>query len=186
MLWLLLSLVQARSLPVQSHLEVVFEDVPEKKARLKLIRKAFRTAPTLTGGKDWGRVMCFVFTGGTDAAGLEKAMAKSRLTGTIREADTCSEPPVEAYIPPEAEAHRRITFFEPTEPLLARKALAYLLDGDFGVSGLQLARERSSHACLELDREVLDVELEALLATSPIRVVDIAPAANCGEALQAE
>ncbi len=166
-----------------SYREIVFDDIPPKKQRLKLIRKAFRS-PTLHGGKDWGRVVCFVYHGPVPPGSLERALQKAKLRGIIRETDGCDEPPVEAFIPPEPVAVRRLTLFEPFEPLVLRKAFDYLLQGDHGVSGFHIAPERSDRLCLELERELDDLELRTLLEAAPIRVVELERVASCAEALQ--
>lgn len=169
--------------PDAHHRQVVFAEIPDKKQRLKLIRKAYRTSRTLHGGRDWGRVVCFVYAGPVEPGSLEKALRKAGLEGTIREAESCSTPPAEAYIPPGPKAVRRVTLFEPMEPIIVRKAFAYVLTTDVGVSGLHVAPAKSDRLCLELEREVPDAQLEALLSTAPIRVIDLAAAENCVDAL---
>lgn len=163
--------------------QVVFSEAPDEKLRMKLIRKAYKASRTLHGGKDWGRVLCFVFAGPPEPGSLEKALRKSKLHGIIREADGCSDPPAEAFIPPAPEAVRRVRLTEPMEPLILRKAFGYLLDGDHGVSGLHIAPERSDRFCLELESDVPDDVLEVLLSTAPVRTTAIEPATDCGDAL---
>jgi hypothetical protein len=166
-------------IPTQHYQQVVFPTIPTDKQRLKLIRKAFKVSDTVNGGKDWGRVMCFVFNGDPEPGALDAALQKSKLIGLVRPSADCATPPGEAYIPPEPIAVRKITFDKQVEPITARSALAFVLEGDHGISGIHVPAERSNIACLELERDVGNGDIKTLLEASEIPVVAVDNTATC-------
>lgn len=185
-MWLALALASAsaqETVPPHHFQHVVFATLPSKKKRLKLIRKAMNKSEQITGGKDWGRVLCFVFQGEPTVGLLDEALERTRLPGVVRDADDCHTAPGEAYIPPDPVAVRRITLVEPTEPLLVRQALAFVMNDDNGISGLHVAPESSTFVCLELERKVRNDALYTLLETGSLHVESVTNARDCRDAL---
>ncbi|MEZ4318474.1 MAG: hypothetical protein R3F61_13260 [Myxococcota bacterium] len=164
--------------------QAVFATVPEKNARLKAIRYAMRKQPTLIGGRDWGRVVCFEFRGERDTAVLERALAKVKLEAELREAESCQVPPQEAFLPPDPVARRLVRFPEPPTAETLRSEVAALVDLDLGLSAIRIQDGVVDRVCLEFERapddEAVQFALSALtFDTSPLETVD-----DCVLALQ--
>lgn len=166
-------------IPTQHFQQIVFPTIPTDKQRIKLIKKAFKVSDTMYGGKDWGRVMCFVFNGDPEPGALDTALQKSKLIGLVRPSTDCATPPGEAYIPPEPIAVRKVTFEREVEPITARAALSFVLKGDTGISGIHVPAERSTVACLELERDVDNPAIQTLLEASEVPVTSVENVETC-------
>jgi len=169
--------------PTSKAVLVVFEDIPDAKLRLKTIRYAMRKQPSIVGGRNWGRALCFNFNGDRDLEIIELALAKSKLSGEVREADNCQEPPKEAFMPPVARASRLVPLPPGADYGVARTEFASLLDLEIGITAIRVPRDADDKLCIEFDDEPDEAALRGALDTLSFKGLEPIPVDDCVSAL---
>lgn len=168
--------------PDTQSVHVVFDDIPDDRRRRKAINWAMRKSDGLIGGRNWGRAMCFNFEGTPDHAVLERALAKAKLTGEIREAEACDRPPVEAFLPPKAAYSRIVDVKEVSDVIALREYFSELLDRDLGLSAVRIDDEQPARLCLEFTEEPEDAVVKAAVEALPLELEAYEPTPDCPSA----
>ena len=162
---------------------VVFADIPKQGKRRKVVRYAMRKDLTITGGSDWGRVLCFRFQAEPNLAVLETAARKAGLDATVREAANCQVPPAEAYLPPEPE-HSVLVTFDPSHTIPAiRPELATLLDQDDVLSAVRVQDDAPGRICLEYAERQSDDAVQSLVSGLSFAIDTWEPVDDCDLAM---
>ncbi len=162
---------------------VVFDDVPKQRKRRKLINYAMRKEPGLTGGSDWGRVLCFRFQGDRNLDVLEAAVAKAKVDAEVRSAENCQVPPAEAYLPPEPD-HSVLVTFDPVHTIPdIRPELAGLLDHDERLSSIRVQDDAPGRFCLEYQGVPADEDVQDVLSKLSFAIEASSTVDDCGPAM---
>ena len=167
MIALLLSLTAFAGSPTREEVVLAFfEEVPPKKKRMKVIRYAFRRDLTVSNGKDWGKVLCFDFSGPPNPSVIEDALARAKLTGRVKTGKSCDYAPREAFLVGTPKAFRVLILKDRLNPSDVRDGLAPLLHLNIGVMGIRTATQAARSACLEIEVEQPDDEVLAFATKS--------------------
>lgn len=156
---------------------VVFEDTPSEKARVKVIRQAMRQSKAVQGGKDWGRALCFNFSGPAELELLEKASRKAKMPAEVRPSSDCTTPPAEALVDAPTVTIA-VHLAQDVAPADIRNGLMRLLGiGGLGLTGVKTLDEPARAFCMEFveapEASVLDFTLKALpFATTSTETVE--------------
>ena len=166
-----------------SFLVAAFERTPSDRQRRRFVRKVLGRAGRATGGKDWGKAICFAFDGPPDTDAIARAIHRTGIDASVRSAETCLQPPPEVFLPDPPDSYWRLTLAEPSPPFVARDALSYLFETSSGVTGIMVAVENSDRVCLEVTGDSEPAVLELAVSVAELPVVGIEPVADCGAAL---
>lgn len=160
----------------------VFAETPPPRVRDKVIRYAMRKAEALSGGKDWGRALCFNFDGPADLEVLQKAAQRAKMPAELRPVDDCTTPPPEALV--EAPSITiAVHLEEQVPPAAIRNGLMRLLGiGGLGLTGVKTLDEPSNTFCMEFVEAPSPSVLDFMLQSLPFRATSTETVATCRDA----